>query len=61
MLQEADYFPKHFVRLGLPDAFAPHGSQNILRKLYGIDAEGIENAAYSALKRRHVQALSAIG
>lgn len=61
MLQEAEYFPRDFVRLGLPDTFVPHGSQSILRNLYGIDAEGIENAAYSALKRHHVQALSAIG
>ncbi|GKT10665.1 1-deoxy-D-xylulose-5-phosphate synthase [Desulforhabdus sp. TSK] len=61
MLQEAEYFPRNFVRLGLPDTFVPHGSQSILRNLYGIDAEGIENAAYSALKRHHVQALSAIG
>lgn len=61
MLQDAEYFPGSFVRLGLPDTFVPHGSQSILRNLYGIDAEGIENAAYSALKRHHVQALSAIG
>lgn len=61
MLQEAEYFPINFVRLGLPDTFVPHGNQSILRNLYGIDAEGIENAAYSALKRHHVQALSAIG
>lgn len=61
MLQKAEYFPRNFVRLGLPDTFVPHGSQGILRNLYGIDAEGIENAAYNALKRHHVQALSAIG
>lgn len=32
-------------RLGLPDTFIEHGSQNILRKKYGIDSTAIVNAA----------------
>jgi 1-deoxy-D-xylulose-5-phosphate synthase len=31
-------------RLGLPDEFAPHATQKELRRLYGIDAEGIAAA-----------------
>jgi 1-deoxy-D-xylulose-5-phosphate synthase len=61
MLQEAGCLPKSFLRLGLPDAFVPHGSQKIIRNLCGIDAEGIENAAYTLLKERHGQILRAIG
>lgn len=61
MFQEASFFPSEFIRLGLPDAFIPHGSQNILRNLYGIDAEGIESAAYSLVKSRHGKILHAFG
>ena len=32
-------------RLGIPDTFVEHGSQEILRRKYGIDAEGIFQAA----------------
>ncbi len=32
-------------RLGLPDHFIPHGSQNRLRSIYKIDKEGIKEAA----------------
>jgi 1-deoxy-D-xylulose-5-phosphate synthase len=31
-------------RLGLPDRFIPHGSQERLRSIYGIDIEGIKQA-----------------
>jgi 1-deoxy-D-xylulose-5-phosphate synthase len=32
-------------RIGLPDTFAPQGTQKELRRLYGIDAEGIAATA----------------
>jgi 1-deoxy-D-xylulose-5-phosphate synthase len=32
-------------RLGIPDEFAQHATQKELRRLYGIDAEGIASAA----------------
>ena len=32
-------------RLGIPDQFVEHGPQTLLRATYGIDAEGIANAA----------------
>jgi 1-deoxy-D-xylulose-5-phosphate synthase len=34
---------KGVVRMGIPDVFVEHGSQQILRAKYGIDAEGIFN------------------
>jgi len=36
-------------RLGIPDTFVEHGSQEILRQKYGIDAEGIFQAALTLL------------
>jgi 1-deoxy-D-xylulose-5-phosphate synthase len=36
-------------RLGIPDAFVEHGTQEALRHKYGIDAEGILRAAQSLL------------
>jgi hypothetical protein len=27
--------------LGVPDKFVPHGSQEVLRKMLGLDAEGL--------------------
>ena len=61
MFQEAGYFPKAFLRLGLPDSFVPHGNQRILRNLCGIDAEGIEQSALRLLKVHDGQFLRAIG
>lgn len=61
MFQEAGYFPRTFVRLGLPDSFIPHGSQKVLRAVHGIDADGIERAAQEVLEVHHGQALRAIG
>jgi len=37
------------INLGIPDRFVEHGSQELLRKLVGIDAEGIKKKALSAL------------
>ena len=34
---------KGVFRMGIPDVFVEHGSQQILRSKYGIDAEGIFN------------------
>jgi 1-deoxy-D-xylulose-5-phosphate synthase len=36
-------------RLGMPDTFVEHGSQEVLRHKYGIDAEGIFQAALTLL------------
>jgi 1-deoxy-D-xylulose-5-phosphate synthase len=36
-------------RIGIPDKFVEHGSQEILRKKYGLDKEGIYRAAISVV------------
>jgi 1-deoxy-D-xylulose-5-phosphate synthase len=61
LFQEHSFFPKSLTRLGLPDSFIPHGSQAILRNLYGIDADGIERAVHALLQTGHGQLLRAIG
>ncbi len=43
---------KRVVSLGLPDSFVEHGNQNLLRKLVGISAEGIERAVREILSRK---------
>lgn len=42
--------PIRLRRLGIPDVFIEQGSQNELRKIYGLDEEGICNAVLSILK-----------
>ena len=32
---------KRICRIGLPDSFVEHGSQDLLRRKYGLNAEGI--------------------
>ncbi len=61
LFQEHAFFPRSLLRLGLPDSFIPHGSQAILRNLYGIDAEGIEAAVHRLLETGHGRLLRAIG
>jgi 1-deoxy-D-xylulose-5-phosphate synthase len=61
MFQEMSYFPRAFVRLGLPDAFVAHGSLSKLRNLYGIDAEGIEKTALELCKSTYGKLVRAIG
>ncbi len=39
-------------RLGIPDQFVEHGSQDSLRKKYGIDSQGILRAAEDLLQLR---------
>ncbi len=58
--QEANFSAKAFMRLGLPDEFIPQGSQNILKQLHGIDADGIERAALELLKSSRGKVLRAI-
>jgi 1-deoxy-D-xylulose-5-phosphate synthase len=45
LLQEEGLFPAQMRRLGIPDLFVEHGSQSLLRAKYGIDEDGIFNAA----------------
>jgi len=45
MLQEKGIHDTRIIRLGIPDEFVEHATQAELRKIYGIDREGIMNAA----------------
>ena len=51
-LEEKGFNGVQVKRLGIPDNFVEHGSQDFLRKKYGIDAEGIVRAAEELLKIR---------
>ena len=45
MLQENNIWDVRTTRLGIPDQFVEHASQSELRRIYGIDKEGIMEAA----------------
>ena len=42
-------------RVGLPDRFSEHGEIDLLRRAYGLDAEGIAAAVRSMLSVRTIQ------
>ncbi|WP_457677503.1 1-deoxy-D-xylulose-5-phosphate synthase [Thermovibrio sp.] len=44
------WFCGKLINLGLPDKFVEHGSQSLLRKLVGIDKEGIKRTVLENLK-----------
>jgi 1-deoxy-D-xylulose-5-phosphate synthase len=46
---------KRVVRIGVPDRFVDHGNQNLLRKMVGIDAEGIERRVREILLRKTLE------
>ncbi len=46
---------KRVKMLGVPDRFIPHGNQNLLRNLVGIDAEGIEKTVRSLLSKKPLE------
>lgn len=51
-----EYFADHeysvkVKRIGIPNLFATHGTQEELYHLYGMDAEGIYNAITAILKK----------
>jgi 1-deoxy-D-xylulose-5-phosphate synthase len=48
-LSDAGSRANRVVRLGIPDTFVEHGSQNILRAKYGLDASGIAEAVTQML------------
>jgi 1-deoxy-D-xylulose-5-phosphate synthase len=47
MLADECVGPFQVKRIGIPDQFIEHGAAGILRKKYGLDAEGIVRAAQS--------------
>lgn len=63
MFEEQGFFPRRVKRLGLPDAFIPHGRQSELRRLVGLDPEGIAQAAEELVQGigKHGAVLRAVG
>ena len=41
LLQESGFSGIQIKNIGIPDKFIEHGTQGLLRKKYGLDAEGI--------------------
>jgi 1-deoxy-D-xylulose-5-phosphate synthase len=52
LLEEKGLTGVQVKRLGIPDVFVEHGSQEFLRRKYGIDAGGIVKAAEELLQMR---------
>jgi 1-deoxy-D-xylulose-5-phosphate synthase len=50
--------PKRLLRMGVRDAFIEHGSQQILRSKYGLDANSIEKAVEAMVLGQPVQGCS---
>jgi 1-deoxy-D-xylulose-5-phosphate synthase len=51
LLSDRNLFGITVKRLGIPDVFVEHGTQDILRKKYGLDAQGILKSAQSVLEQ----------
>jgi 1-deoxy-D-xylulose-5-phosphate synthase len=48
------------LRIGLPDQFIEHGSQAILRKKYGLDADGILSSARQFMAETSLKAVAPV-
>lgn len=46
------------LRIGLPDAYIEHGAQSVLRKKYGLDADGIYLAVKNFLEKTRLKVLA---
>jgi len=51
LLADHDLFGVTVKRLGIPDVFVEHGTQDVLRKKYGLDAAGILKSALTVLSQ----------
>jgi len=47
-------------RIGLPDAYIEHGSQQILRQKYGLDADGIYASVRDFIERTRLRAVTPV-
>jgi 1-deoxy-D-xylulose-5-phosphate synthase len=50
LLNDHQIFTNRVQRIGLPDKFIEHGTPDILRAKYGLNAEGISRASLDMLK-----------
>jgi 1-deoxy-D-xylulose-5-phosphate synthase len=51
LLADRDLFGVAVKRLAIPDSFVEHGSQDVLRQKYGLDADGILKGALELLEQ----------
>jgi 1-deoxy-D-xylulose-5-phosphate synthase len=51
-LEKMEITGKKIKRIGLPDKFIEHGSQDILMEKYGLNPENIENTILALLPKR---------
>ncbi len=47
-------------RIGLPDAYVEHGAQNLLRRKYGLDADGIYTSVMDFIERTRLKAVTPV-
>jgi 1-deoxy-D-xylulose-5-phosphate synthase len=47
-------------RIGVPDAFIEHGTQQVLRKKYGLDADGIYLSVKEFIERTRLKAVTSV-
>jgi len=60
-LNDSGIMGYELIRLGIPDTFVEHGSQQVLRSKYGIDAEAIVNSALRLIEHPAASVLSTAG
>ena len=48
------------MRIGLPDIFIEHGTQAILRKKYGLDADGVYNSVRKFMDETSLKAVAPV-
>ena len=48
------------LRIGLPDAYIEHGSQNVLRRRYGLDADGIYTKVREFVMQSRLKAVAPV-
>ncbi len=48
------------LRIGLPDAYVEHGSQAVLRKKYGLDADGIYASVREFIEKSRLKAVTPV-
>jgi 1-deoxy-D-xylulose-5-phosphate synthase len=48
------------LRIGLPDAYIEHGAQNVLRRKYGLDADGVYTSVKEFIEKSRLKAVSPV-
>jgi 1-deoxy-D-xylulose-5-phosphate synthase len=48
------------LRIGLPDAYIEHGAQNVLRRKYGLDADGVYASVKEFIEKSRLKAVAPV-